>query len=110
PGSLADLLKQVESSGINKQRARQVYQRMLDSGASADQAIESLGLKVVGDESQLLELIRTAIAANPKAVTDFKKGKLKAIDAIKGAVMRETRGMAKIETVQRLLMDEIQRS
>ena len=45
-------------------------------------------------------LIRRAIAANPKAVADFKKGKVKAADAIKGAVMRETKGMAKTEVVQ----------
>ena len=42
-----------------------------------------------------------------KAVADFKKGKTKAADAIKGAVMRETKGMAKTELVQRLLMEEL---
>ena len=56
---------------------------------------------------QLLELIRKAIAANPKAVADFKKGKVKAADAIKGFVMRETKGMAKTETVQQLVMQEL---
>ena len=46
-------------------------------------------------------------AANPKAVADFKKGKTKAADAIKGAVMRETKGMAKTELVQQLLLEEL---
>ena len=36
---------------------------------------------------------------------DFRKGKVKAADALKGAIMRETRGAAKMETVQQLLMD-----
>ena len=61
----------------------------------------------LADEGQLLELVRKAIAANPKAVADFKKGKVKAADAIKGFVMRETKGMAKTETVQQLVMQEL---
>ena len=52
--------------------------------------------------------IRKAIAANPKAVADFKKGKTKAADAIKGAVMRETKGLAKTELVQHLLLQELE--
>jgi aspartyl-tRNA(Asn)/glutamyl-tRNA(Gln) amidotransferase subunit B len=62
---------------------------------------------VVADEGQLVEIIRRAIAANPKAVADFKKGKIKAADAIKGAVMRETKGMANTELLQQLLMQEL---
>ena len=60
--------------------------------------------------SVLREIIRRAVAANPKAVADFKKGKTKAADAIKGAVMRETKGMAKTEVVQRLLLQELEKS
>ncbi len=107
--ALADLIKEVKNTGLSKQRAREVYTEMLAGGISAKQAIEKLGFKVVADEGQLLEIVRQAIAANPKAVADFKRGKTKAADAIKGAVMRETKGMAKMETVQRLVMTELQK-
>jgi aspartyl-tRNA(Asn)/glutamyl-tRNA(Gln) amidotransferase subunit B len=108
--NFADFLKDLKSTGLNKQRAREVYAEMLTSGSSAKQAIEKRGFKVVADESQLLEIVRRAIAANPKAVADYKKGKVKAADAIKGAVMRETKGMAKTEVVQQLLMQELQKN
>ncbi|HXG08697.1 MAG TPA: Asp-tRNA(Asn)/Glu-tRNA(Gln) amidotransferase subunit GatB [Gemmataceae bacterium] len=107
--ALAELLKQVQATGLNMQRAREVYAEMLASGASAAEAIGKLGFKVEADEARLREAVRRAIAANPKAVADFKKGKVKAADAIKGAVMRETKGMAKIEVVQQLLMEELQK-
>jgi aspartyl-tRNA(Asn)/glutamyl-tRNA(Gln) amidotransferase subunit B len=106
---LADLIKQKKSTGLNPQRAREVYARMLETGASAEQVINELGFKVVADEGQLVEIVRRAIAANPKAVADYKKGKTKAADAIKGAVMRETKGMAKTEVVQQLLLQELQK-
>ena len=105
--ALAELLKQIKSTGLNMQRAREVYARMLESGASAEKAIADLGFKVVADEGQLVEIIRRAIAGNPKAVADYKKGKVKAADAIKGAIMRETKGMAKTELVQQLLLQEL---
>jgi aspartyl-tRNA(Asn)/glutamyl-tRNA(Gln) amidotransferase subunit B len=107
--TLAGLITEVKTTGLNKQRGREVFAEMLANGVSAKQAVEKLGFKVVADESQLLEIVRRAIAANPKAVADFKKGKTKAADAIKGAVMRETRGMAKMETVQQLVMQELQK-
>jgi aspartyl-tRNA(Asn)/glutamyl-tRNA(Gln) amidotransferase subunit B len=108
--SLAELIKEVKATGLNKQRAREVFAQMLGTGATAKQAIAKLGFKVVADEGQLLEIVRRAIAANPKAVADFKKGKIKAADAIKGAVMRETKGMAKTELVQEILLRELEKA
>jgi aspartyl-tRNA(Asn)/glutamyl-tRNA(Gln) amidotransferase subunit B len=104
--SLGELIKEAKTTIPNKQRAREVFAEMLASGSTALQAIDKLGIKPA-DQGQLLEVIRRAIAANPKAVADYKKGKTKAADAIKGAVMRETKGMAKTDLVQRLLLQEL---
>jgi aspartyl-tRNA(Asn)/glutamyl-tRNA(Gln) amidotransferase subunit B len=107
---LADLIKEVKAAELNKQRSREVYAAMLADGVSAKVAIAKLGLKVVGDTNQLREIVVKAIAGHPKAVADFKKGKIKAADAIKGAVMRETKGMAKTDVVQQILMEELQKA
>jgi aspartyl-tRNA(Asn)/glutamyl-tRNA(Gln) amidotransferase subunit B len=104
---LAELLQEVVTTGLNKQRAREVYAEMLAANSTAKAAIAKLGFQVVADAGQLREIVRKAIAANAKAVADFKKGKTKAADAIKGAVMRETKGMAKTEMVQQLLLEEL---
>jgi aspartyl-tRNA(Asn)/glutamyl-tRNA(Gln) amidotransferase subunit B len=108
--ALAELIKQRKATGLNSQRAREVYARMLETRAAAAQAIADLGFQVVSDEGQLVALVRKAIAANPKAVADYKKGKTKAADAIKGAVMRETKGLARIEVVQQMVMEELQKA
>jgi aspartyl-tRNA(Asn)/glutamyl-tRNA(Gln) amidotransferase subunit B len=106
--ALGELIREAKSMPLNKQRAREVYAAMLE-GLTARQAIDKLGFKAGPDEAQLREIIRKAIAGNPKAVGDFKKGKVKAADAIKGAVMRETKGMAPMDQVQRLLLEELER-
>jgi aspartyl-tRNA(Asn)/glutamyl-tRNA(Gln) amidotransferase subunit B len=110
PAALAEFIKEVTAIELNKQRSREVFATMLADEISAKDAIAKLGFKVVGDANQLREIVLKAIAGNPKAVADFKKGKTKAADAIKGAVMRETKGMAKTEVVQQLVMEELQKT
>lgn len=108
--ALGGLIVQRTKTGLNMQRTREVFAHMLETGASAEQAIASLGFEVVADQGRLRVLVQKAIAANPKAVADFKKGKIKAADAIKGAVMRETRGLARTELVQQILLEELQKT
>lgn len=110
PEALSELIKAVKTTGLNMQRAREVYAHMLDAKVSAAEAIKKLGLEPVADSSQLIEIVRKAIAGNPKAVADFKAGKLKAVDALKGAVMKETRGRANMDMVQKLMMEELQKA
>ena len=104
---LGSLVAEVKKSGLPANKAREVFAQMLTHGGEAADIIQKLGFQVVSDEGQLREMIRKAITANPQAAADFKAGKLKAADRIKGAVMKETKGMANAETVNRLLLDEL---
>jgi aspartyl-tRNA(Asn)/glutamyl-tRNA(Gln) amidotransferase subunit B len=105
--SLAELIAEQKKMGLNKQMAGEVYARMLESGCSAKTAMDQLGIKPPPAAGDLAEIVRQAIAANPKAVADFKKGKAAAVQAIKGAVMKATKGTANAAEVQRLLDEEL---
>lgn len=107
PNHIAGLVLEVQKTGLNMQRAREVYAAMIAENLDAAAAIKKLGFVAVADEGALAEMIRKAMAANPKAVNDFKAGKVKAADAIKGAVMKETKGMAKSDLLQKILLEEL---
>jgi aspartyl-tRNA(Asn)/glutamyl-tRNA(Gln) amidotransferase subunit B len=107
--ALGGLVRHMKT-GLPKQRGREIFADMLAHGGTAEESARRLGIAVVADESQLRDIIRRAIAANAKAVADFKNGKTKAADAIKGAIMRETKGAAKADVVQRLLLEELQKN
>jgi aspartyl-tRNA(Asn)/glutamyl-tRNA(Gln) amidotransferase subunit B len=106
--ALAELIKEQKTIGLNKQTAEEVYTRMLENGGGAKETMAQLGIKAVG-ASDLVDIVRRAVAANPKAVADFKKGKAAAAQAIKGAVMRETKGTAPPDLVQQILLEELQK-
>ena len=110
PDVLAELIKAVKTSGLNMQRAREVYAHMLEANVGAQAAIKKLGFEPVADSGQLVEIVRRVIAGNPKAVSDFRAGKVKAVDALKGAVMKETKGRANMDVVQKLMMEELQKA
>jgi aspartyl-tRNA(Asn)/glutamyl-tRNA(Gln) amidotransferase subunit B len=106
---LGNLVAEIKKTGLPATKAREVFAAMLVNSSEPAEIIKKLGFSVVSDEGQLREMIRKAIAANPQAAADFKAGKVKAADRIKGAVMKETKGMANAETVNRLLMEELGR-
>jgi aspartyl-tRNA(Asn)/glutamyl-tRNA(Gln) amidotransferase subunit B len=110
PEDLGDLIRATQKMQLNMQRAREAYQYMLARRVSANDALRQLGFQVIADEGALRELVQKAMAANAKAAADFRGGKAKAADAIKGAVMRETKGLANTEALQRILLEELARS
>ena len=66
---------------------------MLEEGKNATDYISESDMAGL-DENALTELCLQAIDANPKAVEDYKNGKEKAIKAMVGFVMKNSRGRA----------------
>ena len=61
----------------------------------------------MADTAAVVEIVREAIAANPKAVADFKGGKAAAAKAIKGAIMKKTKGSVPPDIVDAVLAQEL---
>ena len=106
---LAELIAEQKAAGLSKQTAEEVYNHMLESGASATETIAHLGIRSV-EAGELRELVRRAVAANPTAVAQYKKGKTTATNSFIGAVMRETKGAANADDVRKLILEELQKA
>ncbi len=52
-------------------------------------------------------MVDAAIAANPKAVADYRAGKTAALQALVGQVMKQTRGRANPERARELLVSRL---
>ncbi len=61
---------------------------MLESAQDADTAMESLGITQV-DESELVNLCRELLEANPRVVADVQGGKQQAIGALIGQAKKK---------------------
>ncbi|MNT26898.1 Aspartyl/glutamyl-tRNA(Asn/Gln) amidotransferase subunit B [compost metagenome] len=80
---------------------------MWDSGLSADVIIERDGLKQVSDAGAIEKMVEEVLAANPKAVEEFRAGKEKALNALAGQVMKASKGKANPAQVQEILKQKL---
>jgi aspartyl-tRNA(Asn)/glutamyl-tRNA(Gln) amidotransferase subunit B len=103
PVAFADFLG--KTSSMNKQDRSDTFKIVLEKGVSVEEAKKLAGIKEL-DEGALLAAVHAAIAANPRAVEDFKKGKETAKMAIVGHVMKNNKG-APNDVVRRLVDEEL---
>ena len=82
---------------------------MLTSGDEPAVIVRREGLTQVADAGALGAMVEQAIAANPKAVADFKAGKTAAAKALVGQVMKASGGKANPAMVDRLVQEKLSR-
>ena len=105
PESLADMVLLIESGEISNRIAQEVFDKMFESGKSAQEIVKEQGLTQISDEDALAEIVAKVIAENPAAVQDFKQGKKRAIGFLVGQVMKATRGKANPGIVNQKLQE-----
>ncbi|MDF0604581.1 Asp-tRNA(Asn)/Glu-tRNA(Gln) amidotransferase subunit GatB [Neisseriaceae bacterium TC5R-5] len=104
---LAGLIARIVDNTLSNKLAKQVFDAMWESPLSADAIIERDGLKQVSDTGTIEKMVEEVIAANPKAVEEFKAGKEKALNALAGQVMKASKGKANPTQVQDVLRQKL---
>jgi len=104
---LAGLVVRIADNTLSNKLAKQVFDALWDSELDADAIIERDGLKQVSDSGAIEKLVDEAIAANPKAVEEFRAGKEKALNALAGQVMKASKGKANPAQVQEILRQKL---
>ena len=110
PERLAGLLRLIDDGTISGKIAKTVFEKMLATGEDASAIVEREGLTQVADAGALEAMVDAAIAGNPRAVEDFRKGKTAAAKALVGQVMKASGGKANPAMVTRLVEEKLTKS
>jgi aspartyl-tRNA(Asn)/glutamyl-tRNA(Gln) amidotransferase subunit B len=105
PASLAALIGLVDSGAISGDAGRRVVELLNEEGGDPAAIVEREGLGSMGDE--VGEIVDKVLADNPDVVERIRGGNDKAIGALIGPIMRETKGRADGGTVQRLIREKL---
>lgn len=106
---LSELVTLVAKKEISATAGKQVFEKMWETGKSANALVEELGLKQVNNDDELLSYVVAAIQNNPQSVADYKSGKLSAIGFLVGQVMKASKGKANPQKVNEMLKAELEK-
>jgi aspartyl-tRNA(Asn)/glutamyl-tRNA(Gln) amidotransferase subunit B len=108
PEALAKLVGLVGSKTVTVNNAKRVLDRLVTDGGDPAAIVEAEGLGSIGGGDEALEpLVEAALEANADAAEKIRAGNMKAIGAIIGHVMRETRGRADGAEVTRIVRSKL---
>jgi aspartyl-tRNA(Asn)/glutamyl-tRNA(Gln) amidotransferase subunit B len=109
PDALAGLVSLIEKGTISNSVGKDVFARMYDSGRSAGDIVAAEGLAQIGDEGQLLAIVREVVGRHADAVTQYRAGKQQTFGFLVGQVMKATRGKAspaRVNALMRSLLED----
>jgi aspartyl-tRNA(Asn)/glutamyl-tRNA(Gln) amidotransferase subunit B len=108
PGALAKLVALVSEKAVTVNNAKLVLDRLVADGGDPAQIVEAEGLgAMAGGDDALDPIVEAALAANADAAEKIRGGNMKAIGAIIGHVMRETKGRADGAEVTRIVREKL---
>jgi aspartyl-tRNA(Asn)/glutamyl-tRNA(Gln) amidotransferase subunit B len=109
PQAVAELVALVESGKVNRGGAREVLAVLVEEGGDPAAIVEQLDLGASSDAGELEAIVDRAIEAQPDAAAKVRTGEGKAIGALVGAVMKETRGRADGGEVTKIIRERLGR-
>lgn len=102
PQHFADLFKLMDEGKISIKIAKDIFPEVFETGKMPSQIVREKGLEQISDEKLIEEIVRKAMAENPDAVQQYRDGKKKVMGFFVGYVMRETKGKANPELVNKI--------
>ncbi len=104
-GKLAWIIKATAQGTITRNAGKKVLSAVILDNVDPEKFCSDNNLTAQNDLEAIKAVVAKAIEQNPNAVADYKSGKEKAIGAIFGAAMRELRGTASPDIINKLLLE-----
>lgn len=104
---LGKMIGLIMKDTISGKIAKKVFKEMWTNEDDPEKIVKDKGLVQITDTGAIEAAVEAAIAANPKAVAEYKGGKKKAIGALVGQVMKATRGKANPQMVNKMLAEKL---
>ena len=105
---LAAIIKMVADGKINRNAGKKILIAVVESDVDPVAYCKEQGLDRKIDASSIEGVVDNVIAQNPQAVEDFKNGKIKALQALFGACMKELKGAGDPATIKEILENKMQ--
>ncbi|HPB72093.1 MAG TPA: Asp-tRNA(Asn)/Glu-tRNA(Gln) amidotransferase GatCAB subunit B, partial [Phycicoccus sp.] len=107
PALVVELEGLVTGGRLNDAMARQVWEGVLDGEGSPTQVADARGLQLNRDSGALEAAVDEVIAANPDVAAKIREGKVQAVGALIGQVMKAMKGQADAAAARSLILERL---
>ncbi|MFT8395990.1 Asp-tRNA(Asn)/Glu-tRNA(Gln) amidotransferase subunit GatB [Propionibacterium sp.] len=107
PAQVAEVQALVSAGTLNDRLARTVLEAVASGEGEPADVVDERGLAIVSDDGALGMAVQAAIDANPGVADKIRGGKVQAVGALIGAVMKQMHGKADASKVRELLLEEL---
>jgi len=104
---LGKLVILIDKGTISSKIAKQVLEELFENPKDPEEIIKEKGWIQISDEGAIKEVVLKILAENPQSIVDFKAGKDRALGFLVGQAMKETRGKANPQLLNKLFLEEL---
>ncbi|PIV55965.1 Asp-tRNA(Asn)/Glu-tRNA(Gln) amidotransferase GatCAB subunit B [Candidatus Desantisbacteria bacterium CG02_land_8_20_14_3_00_49_13] len=85
----------------------EVFPDMIGTNKTAFEIIKEKGLEQINDDKQIINIVEKIIKENSKVVQDYKSGNEKVLGFLIGQIIKETKGKANPQIVNKILKEKL---
>lgn len=101
------VVNKLSNGDINSKVFKDILDDLMEKDLSVEEIISSKGIKIISNPDELKNVISSVLSNNSASVNDYKSGNTRAIKFLMGQIMKETKGSANPELVNKLLEEEL---
>ncbi len=105
PENFADLVELIATDKLSSRGAKNVLAKMFETGLDPRTVMEQENLGQVSDDSSIRPTAEQVLTENPKAIEDYKKGKMNALQFLVGKTMAALKGRGNPEVIRKILQE-----
>ena len=106
---LGELVVLIDEGTISSAIAKKVLDELFVNPKSPQKIVEEKGWVQISDEGAIKEVVLRVLENNQQSVADYKAGKDKALGFLVGQAMKETKGKANPQMLNKMFLDELKK-
>ena len=106
---LAKLVELIDKGTISSSIGKKVLVELFENPRDPEDIIKEKGWIQISDEGAIKEVVTKIIEANPQSVADYKAGKERALGFLVGQAMKETKGKANPQMLNKMFTEELKK-
>ena len=106
---LGKLIILIDKGTISSSIGKKVLEELFENPRDPEEIIKEKGWIQISDEGAIKEVVLKVLEANPQSVADYKGGKDKALGFLVGQAMKETKGKANPQMLNKMFLEELKK-